>query len=277
MLQQRAMLACVSIARWTASKNDKKVSDEVDANHGADKAGRYTKLLIDKSHIKALATSAGNIRKFHYGLTLPWDDEGPRLLPAKSFMKYNDGLRKLTAEDERLRNEFFKVYPSLVAAAPARLGTLYNASDFPAVSELPKKYDIKVVINTVPNAQDFRVDVGNEAAEQIKASINAENDLKFQMAMKSCYQRVSEVVSHISSKMKEEDPRIFNTLVTNAEELVSCLVDLNLADDPQLEQIRCDLKAMLPRSAQALKDDPVRRKQMAEDADAILEKLKGVV
>ena len=48
MLQQRAMLASVSVKRWSTNVHDAKVSKEVDIAHNASNAGRYTKALVDK-------------------------------------------------------------------------------------------------------------------------------------------------------------------------------------------------------------------------------------
>ena len=112
---------------------------------------------------------------------------------------------------------------------------------------------------------------------EIKKSITADADAKFQQAMKSCYIRMESVVSHISKTLKQEDPRIFDTLVTNARDLVECLEDLNIANDPHLEQLRQDLDAMLPSTARALKHNPDLRAKVADEADAILEKMKGYV
>lgn len=276
-LQQRALLARVSVTRWAASKHDRKVSGEIDIAHNATNAGRYIKSLVDKQHTKALITSAGKIRSFHYEHTLPWDDEGDRLLPAKSLQKYNDGLRILTLEDEQLRRDFLAVYPGLLAAAPSRLGSLFDPADFPDVAELSSKFAVTINMKPVPDAADFRINVSNEVAAQLKASINADRDTKFQAAMKSCYGRMESVVSHISTTLKKEDPKIFDTLVTNARDLVECLEDLNIAGDPHLEQLRQDLDAMLPRSAKALKHNPDLRAKMADEADTILAKMKGYV
>lgn len=274
-LQQKAMLARVSVKRWAAAKHDPKVSKAVDAVHNAVNGGRYVKTLVEKQHIKALQTSAGKIRAFHYEHTLPWDDEGDRLLPAKSFQKYSDGLRNLKIADEQLQRDFLVLYPTLLAQAPTRLGTLFDPADFPSPAELAGKFGIAIDIKAVPAAEDFRVDVGAAAAAEIKKSITAQMDEKFQQAMRDCYVRMDEVVGRISKTMKQDDPRIFDTMVTNARDLIECLPDLNIADDPHLEQLRKDLEAMLPRSAKALKHNPDLRAKMADEADTILTKMKG--
>lgn len=48
-LSSRAMLCTLSIAQWSASKHDRKASEEIAAHHGAQPdVGRYNKLLIPR-------------------------------------------------------------------------------------------------------------------------------------------------------------------------------------------------------------------------------------
>jgi hypothetical protein len=277
MLQNCAMLASLSISRWTARKFDKKVSKEVDVHHGAKDGGRYSKILVDKTHTQALMTSAGAIRAYHYHMTLPWDDEGPRLLPSASFEAYTAKMRELREQDRVLQQAFFKVYPQLVIDAKKRLGSLYSPEDYPPTSEIASKFDIRISMTPVPSANDFRVNISAEAAEQIRAELAAENDARFQAAMKSCYTRLHEVVTHISGTLHKENPRIYDTLVSNARELISCLPALNLSNDPTLEQLRLELDAALPMSADILRGSETTRKAVASDVDAIIEKMKHYV
>lgn len=275
MLQDKAMLATLSISRWQARKMDKKVTREVTRAHGAtDDSGEFRKTLIDRAHLKPLMTSEGAIRAFHYKMTLPWGDDNERILPAKLFQTYSDTQRQLRAADEKLRRDFVALYPSLRAAASTRLGSMYDPKDFPDPHEVADKFDIKISFKQVPAANDFRVDVGNEAAAQIRAAINAENEEKFASAMKHCYARFRETVTHISDTLHAEKPRIFDTLVTNTRDLINCLPALNLADDPKLEELRLELLSILPTPGM-LRTSPHARKKTADAADAILAKMKS--
>lgn len=275
-LQERAMLATLSISRWTARRYDKKVSREVDDQHGAQNGGRFNKILIDPAHTKALQASANTIRENHYRMTLPWDDEGPRLLPAKLYMKYVDVMRGLRTQDERLCEAFFALYPQLVTAAKNRLGSLYDPSEYPTPGEVRAKFNIRISMTAVPSASDFRVSVSEEAAKEIRTSIAAESAAKFEAAMKDCYRRLHEVVERIHSTLTKEDPRIFDTLMTNARDLVNCLPDLNLTEDSKLEELRSDLGKILV-SPDALRANKQLHKGIADEAAAILEKMKGYV
>lgn len=277
MIQHRAMLTNLSISRWKARKTDKKVSKEVTSSHGATAdSGDFRKTLIDKAHLKALTSSESAIRAYHYKMTLPWDDDGRRILPSQLYQAYTDAMRNFRVADMKLRQEFLALYPRLVSEARQRLGTMYDPADFPAAEVIPTKFDINISFEPIPNAKDFRVDVSDEAAEMIREQIAAENDVKFQAAMKDCFKRVHKVVSHISETLRQEDPRIFDTLVTNARDLVDCLPGLNLTNDPALEQFRVELHAMLP-TPESLRASPHARAATADAADAILAKMKHYV
>jgi hypothetical protein len=275
MLQNKAMLSCLSISRWSARKTDKKVTREVtDAHNAANDAGDFRKTLVDKTYLKALTTSASAMRAYHYKMTLPWDDDGARVLPSRSYQDYTHTLKAMRQADEKLVNDFVALYPQLMAEAPRRLGSMHDPKDFPPPEEIGSKFGLKISLKPIPSADDFRVDVGDEATALIREQIKAENEEKFHAAMQDCYLRVQKVVGHIASTLRQEDPRIFDTLVTNARDLVDCLPALNLTEDPMLEQLRIDILAMLPKNADVLRNSDLARVRVADEADAILAKMQ---
>jgi hypothetical protein len=97
MIAEKAMLVAVHISVWTATKHDKDVSRKVADQHGAhESAGRYNKKLLQQAaKLDALRTLAGQIRTHVYKITLPWSDEGYRILrePVLSAFGANEGLR----------------------------------------------------------------------------------------------------------------------------------------------------------------------------------------
>jgi hypothetical protein len=186
-------------------------------------------------------------------------------------------MQALALADEQLRNSFIQVYPQLRAAAPQRLGTLYDPNDFPDVADLPAKFSVKLTFTPVPDVKDFRLDVTAEAANDLREQLEADQAGKLQSAVRDCYQRMVDVVERISQTLAKEDPRIFDTLVSNARQVADCVADLNITNDPQLEVLREELSTMLPTSARALKHDPDLRKRVKDDADALLAKMTGFV
>lgn len=273
MIQQKAMLARLSISMWTARKYDKSVSTEVEKAHAAHDAGRFNKLLVNKALLDPLAKLAGAVRTYHYTTTLPWNDGGDRLLPSILFAGYTDQLRGFRQEFNTKVGDLVKAYPTEVQAARNRLGTMYEPTDYPDVSDLYRRFSIDVEFIPVPDAKDFRVDVANEAADEIRAQITETVNTRQAEAMKDCYRRVREVVSKIHERLSVEDAMFRDSLISNARDLMSVLPGLNIMDDPVLISLHAEIDDLLQISPSTLRHSPTKRKATADAADAILAKL----
>jgi hypothetical protein len=114
-----AMLVELSISTWTARKLDKKVSTQVDVDQNAKtRAGNYNKnLLAGTGFLDTITKYAANARAWHLSQTLPWSDNGLRLLPMSNFMTYKAQLHTLETNYQNLVDKFVVSYPNLVNAA----------------------------------------------------------------------------------------------------------------------------------------------------------------
>src|SRR5512143_3204328 len=94
----RNTLICVSfgISAWEARKQDKKATREVADAHGTDSGvGRYHKdLLPGAEEHAAVLTHRNAWRMWHYENTLPWGDDGMRVLRSSAFFDYAENYRK---------------------------------------------------------------------------------------------------------------------------------------------------------------------------------------
>ena len=130
-----AMLVEMSISTWTARKLDKKVSAEVDASKGTKtQAGNYNKnLLAGTGFLDTIVKYAANARSWHISQTLPWSDNGLRLLPTSNFMNYTKQRNLLEENYMALVDKFLIAYPNLVSAAAFQLGDLFDRDEYPSV------------------------------------------------------------------------------------------------------------------------------------------------
>jgi len=127
------MLCTLSIRMWSARKHDPDASQEIARRHGAQAdAGRYHKVLLPKAALAEIQKIVSDARQEHYFMTLPWDDNGYRVLPAAAYMDHMEKMRELsnrfTPAVEAVAHEFGK----LVEAAKVRLGGLFRPEDYPA-------------------------------------------------------------------------------------------------------------------------------------------------
>jgi len=147
-LQEKAMLAFLTISQWTARKHDSRATQDVAQKYRLrGEAGRYHKVLIAKEELKEIQRIASSARSFHYENTLPWSDDGNRILTAANYFAYTTELQKLKAEFEAHASKFCQDYQTLVANQMHRLNDLYDPADYPHPSMIRNKFSLDIVIS----------------------------------------------------------------------------------------------------------------------------------
>ena len=231
-LADKAMLVKLSIQGWTCRKFDKEASQDVQAaRKTSDDAGRYNKLLIAKTATEKMTTLARAARTFHYNETLPWMDEGTRILPSKNFFNYNVGINKFKEEYLDAVDNFTKNYSRHVAEAQIRLQSLYNPADYPDASDLANKFQFDVSILPVPEVQDFRVDVGDSEVTRIKEELTETLAKQEAVALKQLCERAFILLDKIGERLTNPDSNIHGSLFSKSQELIPLLRVLNFAEN----------------------------------------------
>lgn len=277
-LTEKAMLVKLSISQWTARRYDKKISDEVAERHATrkDDIGRYNKILIAQEAVKKVGQAANAARTFHWEQTLPWHDDGARILPAKNYDRYMKGMRDLRSAFEASVHEFVTNYPELVEDARLRLNGMFNAADYPSAGEIAWKYSYNVAIDPIPAAGDFRVGLADGEVDRIAGEIESRLQAATNAAMKDLWTRLHSVVSKMADRLNDPDNTFKNSLVGNIVELVNLMPALNLTDDPELEAMRKRVETTLCTYNPAdLRESKRERGAAARNAKAILDAMTG--
>ena len=274
-----AMLVELNISTWTARKLDKKVSAEVDVAKGAKTSAVNVNknLLAGTGFLDTITKYAANARAWHLSQTLPWSDNGQRLLPVSNFITYKEQLGKLNENFDALVGKFIEAYPNLVSAAAFQLGDLFNRDEYPEADAIARKFKFNYNFFPVPQAGDFRVDIGEEARKEIEASCNSLSNSRIESAMKDAWSRLHEHLLRMSERLDYDevaDKKIFrDTLVENAVELVDMLKHFNITRDPSMEQARLALHdAIYGYEASDLRESFIARESVKRKVDEILGK-----
>lgn len=279
-IHSRAMLASLNVSTWTARKYDRKVTAEVNASHAASKdAGRYNKRLLpgDAPSYRELMGAAAEARSQHYKQTLPWSDEGWRLLPSANYVQYTDAIRAARARFDNALSAFVADYPTLRDAARVTLNGMYLEDDYPHERLLGRKFSIKTEFSPVPASGDFRLDLPEHQIDEIREATDSRVQAAIQDAMRDAWNRLFESVSHIYERLSDPKAIFRDSLITNARELVDVLGRLNVSQDPELERMRSTVLTSLTRhEANELREDETLRTQTAKSADDILATMRGI-
>jgi hypothetical protein len=271
-LSERAMLASLNIRRWQAALTDKKITVEVATNHAvnATRAGKYRKNAIDTKapSFEAVVSTASELRNKHYFYTLPWSQDGARILPASIFEDYSGEMRMLRGAFERAVRGFVEDFPSLKVAAKQELNGMYNEADYP--TNIGAKFGVDIVFMPLPDAQDFRATLAEHAVVEIKEGIQAELQKTMESAMRDPYERLYTHISRMVERLSDKDAVFRDTLVTGLADLCAILPGLNLTRDERLEDLRKRAEKMIAHvDPKDLREVPSVRQSVARQAAEI--------
>jgi len=285
MLKTKAMLAGLKITGWTARKMDKNVTQEVHSQHNVDNdAGRYNKALLARHALSDIQAASNAARQAHYSLTAPWLDDGARILPANLYMKYCEEMREHRKRFETAVETFFDGYDTYVDQAQARLGDMFDANEYPTMSQLQHKFTFETMIAPIPDGDDFRVDLSQDVIDTLAVDVENRTRDALTATTQHVADKISETVTRIAERLKNYKPATADakasgmfrdSLIQNAHELVDILPDLNIADDENMKAAINDLRNLTRFDADRLRYDPIIRGTIATEADDILAKIKG--
>lgn len=277
VLSEKAMLVKLSISKWSARKLDKKVTREVADKYGTDQdRGRYNKVLLAKTALEKITQAESKGRTFHYAQTLPWKDDGWRILPSANYFNYTEEMRRLRAEFDDAVREFLDSYPSLVEEARWQLNGLFNPEDYPSIFKMANKFCFEVEVNPMPTAADFRVDLQADEVARIQKEIEARANKGAQVAMQDLWNRLHGAVSSMAERLSDPDKIFRDSLVTNLVDLVDLLPRLNLTGDANLAKMAEDARVKLTAyDPQTLRDHKQARAHTAQAANDILAAMAG--
>lgn len=277
-LTERAMVMTLSIGVWKGYRLDREATRKITTEAGAkEDAARVNKHLIPKEALKGVQSAGSAVRDHFYANSLPWRDNGDRLMTRKLYMTFIqehealvDGFNKeaqLFAEEK---------YRSAIEQAEFRMGTLFDPDDYPSFSDVRRKFYVSMDISPIATANDFRVEIDAEHVERVKADIEAAAERRIHAAQADVWKRLAETVGSFAETMDEPDKIFRNSKVTNLLELLEKIPGLNVLDNPDIEAIRQELvKKLGSADADEIRKNPDVRAEMAGEAKAIMDRMGG--
>lgn len=273
-----ALLVDLFISTYSGRKQDKRTQDEVTASKGAASkraASVYKSLFADCAELDAVNKFQSRARQVHYKLTLPWSDNGARLIPVKALLDYKSVMNEQEQEFQSLVNKFLDRYDTLVAAAAFKLGTLFDRAEYPTREQVARKFSFDVTFTPMPTAGDFRLDIEAEVQNDLVQDYERKLQSRVEEAMNDAWTRLHGVLSKISDRLTPDESgkrKIFHeSMLTNADELCELLTTLNVTGDDKLESARVKLRnALLGVSAKELREVESARVEVKRSVDEIL-------
>lgn len=277
-LTEKAMVANLRIGLWQGYRLDKQASAEITAAKGAKAdAARVNKHLVAKEALAPIVTAAGAVRTHFYAKTLPWRDNGDRILSRKMYMMFVEAHEALVGEFNTAVDKFLDVdYPSAVEQAQFRMGDLFNINDYPTASELRRKFYIELDFDAITTSNDFRVQIDADHVERVKQSMEAAAQQRMAQAQADVWKRIADTIGYFQQRMADPKAVFRDSTVENVHDLLELIPGLNVLDDPEIEEVRSLIEHTLSGAdAKEIRKRPEVREELAADAQAVLDKMAG--
>jgi hypothetical protein len=285
-LASRAMIVSLFISQWSGHRLDREITDEVNQSHNAAAdAGRFNKKLLPKEALADIVSVVSETRSDFLKRTLPWMDNGSRIMASDGYMAHMSWIRSQSAKFERKVDEFIAAYPGYLNDARVRLNGMFKAEDYPDAETLRGKFAMECRVLNVPCADDFRVNMSEAQAAVIRQDIERQVTEATTSAVRDIYERVAEATSRMVERLNAYRPAngkgdksegVFrDSLVENVRDLIAILPSLNITGDPQLTAMAEKLKPLALHDAAVLREDETIRKDVAAEAQAILDSVAG--
>lgn len=262
---------------WTGHRLDKAASTKVTQEAGAEEgAARVNKHLISKSDLTDITRTVSALKAFYYSKTLPWKDNGDRLLVRKQYHAVMLEFEKMKKEFDNAVEDFCtNKYPAARASAEFRMGKLFKEDEYPSVAEIRYKFGCRLELDAVTTAQDFRVSLDASEMERLQKEAEAAMERRIATAMGDVWGRLARALETYTDRLRS-DGRLYGSTVEGLKEVVEILPDLNILNDPNLARIGQEIRNRIAGyDVEQIREDKVLRNQLADEAAQIMADMSG--
>ncbi|MGB8166258.1 MAG: hypothetical protein WCF18_02130 [Chthoniobacteraceae bacterium] len=273
-MNTKALIVKVQISKLGQSEKDDALTQEIHAIHGmGDDAGRYTKALYPRDVFKDVLAVEGKVRRYHRS------QQGKRLIlsslgwicPGPYVEEYRSKITELEAEFYPAVDRIYHRWPEIIATCRATQGDKFNGEDYPLQSRVREHFGFRLILSPMPKPSaigdlDF---LCGERVQEIREQMQGEIERAGRDGAQQAMSRVLTYVDRISTTLSKPDPTIHDKLIENLREVLDLAPGLNLAGDPEVNDLVRACRQKLLVAPDALRDSALQRRMVAAAAKTI--------
>jgi hypothetical protein len=278
MAAVRVMFTWLGSRKTLTQEQKSQAADTFGAERAYLSAG---KKLLDTSHpaFKAVTAVRSQVIAFWKGISLPYPETGIRLIRQDDIGAFTVQMTSLKAELDEAVIKLDERYDELKAAARRRLGSLYNAGDYPAT--LRGWFDVSYDFPSVEPPEYLR-QLSPQLFQQEADRVAARFDEAVQLAEQAFAEELSKLVSHLTERLSGADdgkPKVFrDSAVENLREFFERFRHLNIRSDEQLDDLVVQAQRVLRGvEPQQLRDNQSLRQNVASQLSRVQSVLDGLL
>ncbi len=232
-----------------------------------------SKLILDTKNpaYRVVAAVRSEASGYWRTVTLPFPESGIRLLPQNSLGLFANTMAGYREKLQEAARELSAQYDTIKQEAQRRLGTLFNASDYPQT--LDGLFDLEVSYPPI-DPPAYLMALNPEVYQQEQARVRERFESAVELAEQAFAAELQRLVAHLAERLTglhDGQPKVFrDSAVENLREFFDRFRQLNIRSNPELdalvEQAHQTITGIEP---QQLRDSVRLRQMVANDFEQI--------
>ena len=275
-LSRRCVLITLSISMPSKAKKDREVTDRtLNAENAQKDAGRWVANLYPPQAFEMVQRCATKIREIVARNTLPWRDDGSRILPCASMLSIAEVLGEEKSKFFDHAQESASHFDEWLRIAQEVRGHMFKRSDYPDDSdEFLRGFAVTIDYLPLPDASHVVMDMAEDEIIMVRESTDKAIRAAGDRAAQDLKDRLAAPLRAMVDTLKVPDKIFRDSLVQNVSEIVKLFPALNITLDPVLSDVASDMHDLVKStSAQQLRTNRTARQDAVERAERILAKV----
>lgn len=232
-----------------------------------------SKLILDLKHpaYRAVAAVRSEASGYWRTVTLPFPEAGIRLLPQNSLGLFATTMQTYRERLQESARALAAQYDQMKSEAQRRLGTLFNASDYPQA--LDGLFDLEVTYPAIEPPQ-YLVSLHPEVYQQEQARVRERFESAVELAEQAFATELQRLTAHLAERLTglhDGQPKVFrDSAVENLREFFERFRRLNIRSSPDLDMLVEEAQQVITGiEPQQLRDSVRLRQMVARDFEQI--------
>lgn len=261
------------VSRKVSSEQKQQIANLFGADSGRLSAG---KKVLNKQNeaYKRVTNLLGQARDLWLNSTLPYPEEGVRLIRRNAVEQFSAGMEVIRTELQAAAQELQEVYHSvLIPEARERLGLLFNASDYPL--EIADEFDVVVSYPNIEPDERLR-QISATLYEGERQRMQARFEESIALAEQAFAGELAKVAENLIERLTpgpDGKQKVFrDSAIENVNELLSRFKALDIGSNQGLT----DLMEQAERAVQGIDLKNLRKDVNAQrSVKEVMERLSG--
>ena len=179
--------------------------------------------------------------------SLPWEDEGWRVVTATKFLQLQDGIDRLMGDCKAAVEWLLDNYEQAREAARHQCGNLFRDDDFPSQSDLRTKYAVSFDFRPIQSVKDARIEgMRDDLNDTMRRKMKADYDKKLEATVSDIIARVGDLLRDLQKRLVDDkqDGVKYGGWAKMAKRIIEAVDGLNVTGNQTVEAVLAKTRAI---------------------------------